>query len=221
VILMGISWGSVVGAHMAKARPDLFCAYVGTGQVVSWFRGEKLAYAQVLAKARAARDTAAIGALEKIGAPPYVAQRSLGVRSNWAAHFEVGAPTNAALMKMPFSAPGYDAKGAQNWLDGLESSQNHFFGETMDGPFTKEDLARLGARFDIPVFVLQGTEDDIAPASLAETWVHSLHAPRAEYLPIAGAGHYAFVTRPGLFLRVLKQRVRPLAARAPAAGSPP
>jgi pimeloyl-ACP methyl ester carboxylesterase len=32
IILLGFSWGSLLGVHMAKQRPDLFYAYVGTGQ---------------------------------------------------------------------------------------------------------------------------------------------------------------------------------------------
>ncbi|MGN6479510.1 alpha/beta fold hydrolase, partial [Luteibacter sp.] len=35
VILWGSSWGSILGVYMAKARPDLFYAYVGTSQVVN------------------------------------------------------------------------------------------------------------------------------------------------------------------------------------------
>jgi len=212
VILMGISWGSVVGVHMIKARPDLFYAYVGTGQVVDWKKNEAVAYAQVLAKARAAKNQTATDALEKIGPPPYHTQRSLGVRSNWAAHFEAGAPSNAELLKMPFSAPGYSELDARNWLAGLDSSQDHFFGEEMDGPFTREDITQLGRRFDVPIFVFQGTEDDIAPSILAKRWADSLKAPSLKYIPIAAAGHYAFMTRSDLFLELLKKDVLPLAA---------
>src|SRR5689334_21549103 len=34
--LFGHSWGSVVATEMAQRRPELFAAYVGTGQVASW-----------------------------------------------------------------------------------------------------------------------------------------------------------------------------------------
>src|SRR5258708_23131219 len=56
VTLMGVSWGSVLGIRMVKQRPDLFCAYVGTGQLVSWKEGEAIDYARGLAKARYAND---------------------------------------------------------------------------------------------------------------------------------------------------------------------
>jgi pimeloyl-ACP methyl ester carboxylesterase len=36
VILIGHSWGSFLGVHIVMRRPELFRAFVGTGQVVSW-----------------------------------------------------------------------------------------------------------------------------------------------------------------------------------------
>src|SRR5581483_1350730 len=36
LILFGHSWGSIVATAMAQQRPELFAAYVGTGQVTSW-----------------------------------------------------------------------------------------------------------------------------------------------------------------------------------------
>ena len=33
IVLVGHSWGSILGVFMAKARPELFYAFVGTGQV--------------------------------------------------------------------------------------------------------------------------------------------------------------------------------------------
>ncbi|HXQ47627.1 MAG TPA: alpha/beta hydrolase, partial [Caulobacteraceae bacterium] len=60
VILVGVSWGSIVGVRMALARPDLFTAYIGTGQFANMREGDALAYASTMAKAKARRDTAAI-----------------------------------------------------------------------------------------------------------------------------------------------------------------
>jgi pimeloyl-ACP methyl ester carboxylesterase len=36
IIVLGHSWGSIVGVRMVQLRPELFAAYVGTGQVSSW-----------------------------------------------------------------------------------------------------------------------------------------------------------------------------------------
>jgi pimeloyl-ACP methyl ester carboxylesterase len=53
IILLGHSWGSVLGVRMIRARPELFNVWVGTGQIVNMQRNEILAYAGVLAKAHA------------------------------------------------------------------------------------------------------------------------------------------------------------------------
>jgi pimeloyl-ACP methyl ester carboxylesterase len=57
IILVGGSWGSVLGVHMAKSRPDLFHAYVGSGQLVSDRENQDDSVRSVLALARAAGDT--------------------------------------------------------------------------------------------------------------------------------------------------------------------
>jgi len=51
IILVGHSWGSILGVFMAKARPDLFSAFVGTGQVADPQRNYEVAYHALLEKA--------------------------------------------------------------------------------------------------------------------------------------------------------------------------
>src|ERR1700704_4497029 len=53
IVLVGLSWGSILGVHMVKARPDLFYAYVGTGQIVNQHKYKAVAYTQLLAEAHA------------------------------------------------------------------------------------------------------------------------------------------------------------------------
>jgi pimeloyl-ACP methyl ester carboxylesterase len=78
VILMGGSWGSALAVHIAKARPDLFHAYVGTSQLVSYADDVKLSYARTLGLARAASDAETVDKLEKLGPPPWTNPRAFG-----------------------------------------------------------------------------------------------------------------------------------------------
>ena len=71
IILLGHSWGSVLGVLMAKAKPELFSAFVGTGQVGDPARGYYVAFDALLGKARALGDARAIRELQEIGPPPY------------------------------------------------------------------------------------------------------------------------------------------------------
>ena len=69
IILLGHSWGSILGIHMIVKRPDLFVAYVGTGQVVNLHRQFEEGYPKLLE--RAAINSQAQDELKKIGPPPW------------------------------------------------------------------------------------------------------------------------------------------------------
>ena len=71
IVLVGHSFGSILGVFMVKARPDLFYAYVGTGQVADETRNYAVAYTELLKKAETLQDPRAIRELKEVGPPPY------------------------------------------------------------------------------------------------------------------------------------------------------
>jgi pimeloyl-ACP methyl ester carboxylesterase len=99
-------------------------------------------------------------------------------------------------------------------VSGFDTSQNHFFGETMSGPLMDVDLSTLGTDFTVPIFVFQGANDNIEPAELAKVYVDSIRAPQKRFVPIADGGHVAMMVRSDEFLKLLDQWVRPLAEPA-------
>lgn len=221
IIVLGLSWGTILGVHMAKERSDLFYAYVGTGQMVSEREGEPIVYAQVMDKARARGDRKAVKELEEIGPPPYDSQEKLGVQRKWGRAYEPGAQSNLSLLStILFESPA-SFRDVRDYIRGVVDSQNHFFGETMAGPLTEVDLRTLGTDFAIPIFVFQGAEDDVAPVRLAEAYVSSLKAPEKQFVAIGGAGHTALNTKSDEFLRLLDRWVRPLAIQPEKATRPP
>ncbi len=210
IVLLGWSWGSMLGVKMIKAMPELFSAYVGTGQIVSMQDGEALAYRRVLAKARQRQDWDAIEALERIGPPPYDSFSELGVQRTYASRYE-GESILFQVLWGTFLTPRGSLVDVYDSLSGMRQSQDHFFGATMNGPFMRQDLRQLGERFDLPVFVIEGTEDDYTPADLSRDWVAGLSAPAKGFIAIEGAGHLALVTRSDEFAEVMRDRVRPIA----------
>jgi len=69
IIVLGHSWGSLVATHMVQMRPDLFAAYVGTGQVASWMAMVNIQYDLLLAKAHKDKNQATVKELEAIRRP--------------------------------------------------------------------------------------------------------------------------------------------------------
>jgi pimeloyl-ACP methyl ester carboxylesterase len=211
IIVLGLSWGTTVGVYMAKARPDLFYSYVGTGQIVNARESETITYRQVLEKARARGDREAIKELEQIGPPPYASQAAMGVQRNWGRAYEPGLQSNLSLISTILLDSDAGFRDLRDYIRGISDSQDHFIGVLADGPSTKIDLPALGTDFAIPMFVFEGAEDDVAPAGPARAYLESMVAPQKQFVAIANAGHTAMYTRSDEFLRLLDENVRPLA----------
>jgi len=82
---------------MVQRRPDLFAAYVGTGQVASWAAAVQIQFDLLLAKALAAKDEASIKMLEGIGRPnPNDAKQYFGFPKNL---FAVMPPSDQAWLE--------------------------------------------------------------------------------------------------------------------------
>ena len=71
IYLVGNSWGTTLGVLAVQRHPELFHAYVGTGQMVSQRETDILFYADTLAWADHAGNDALATRLRQIGPPPY------------------------------------------------------------------------------------------------------------------------------------------------------
>ncbi len=209
IILVGQSWGAVLAVLMVKARPELFSAFVGTGQIVDPPADERAAYQAVLATAQAAGDSQALASLKAIGPPPYGQGTSASqLYDRWLRACE-GSSADAFLsgrIGLALTAPGYTLQDVDEWIDGRTLSAQDLDKE-------EHELAprRLAGTFAVPVFVFQGAHDCSSPASLAMQYVNTLEAPMKAFVTIPNAGHYAVFTHSDEFLRLLLERVRPLA----------
>jgi pimeloyl-ACP methyl ester carboxylesterase len=207
IVLVGHSWGSILGVLMAKARPDLFAAFVGTGQVADWARNYAVAYDDLLQKASRLGDARAIHELKAIGPPPYADGRGYAVQRKWSNLFEGADFFIASMLGLALTAPGYTPRDINDWFDGqLVSGERLVPQQTALGP-----KALLGD-FALPVFVIQGAEDFTTPTSLARSFVQSIRAPRKAFVAVPEGGHFAVFMKPDAFLRELVARVLPLTA---------
>lgn len=209
VIVMGASWGSILGVHMIHARPDLFYAYVGPAQIVNAEKNAALVYARVLKMARDAGDDASVTAFEKIGPPPWHRFADLE------AYQKVEQVYQRKLAPRPPEyavSPAYaSAKERADWNKAVEMSGKHFFGEKLDGPLAATDLPALGMTLKVPVFVIQGEYDMTALPELARDYVERLKAPAKDFFLLPRAGHAPGPELWALTHKVLLEKARPLA----------
>jgi pimeloyl-ACP methyl ester carboxylesterase len=212
VILVGGSWGSFLGIHMVKKRPDLFFAYVGTGQLIGQPTVKKvneLRYAQVLAAARTANNADALNDLASISELPD--QKKFPILQKWARQLKVpprDSPDMYAKIPPPMM-PGFTLLDWYYFSEGARFSRKLLGGP--DGPIRKTDLRSLGLDFAVPIFFFEGTADTNTPIEPAEQYFKEITAPHKEFVRFEGANHFLPFNRPDEFLKELLARVRPLA----------
>ncbi len=210
IILVGHSWGSVLGIHMVKRRPELFAAFVGTGQLVNLQRNEEFNYARQLEWARAAGNDDALKALNEIGPPPYDSDpNKLRVLREWA---DVLVPGKGDDVKPrpPLPSTDFSAQDRDALMKGFMFSGMQLYKE-----FCAIDLPALGLDFEIPMFCIMGQYDQQTSMELAKVYFDAITAPQKKFMCIEGCHHFVQMNRPDDFLVPLLECLRPvLAARS-------
>ncbi|CAN5144850.1 alpha/beta hydrolase [soil metagenome] len=213
VILTGGSWGSILGVMMAKARPELFEAYLGVAHVVNKRENQAATYEQVLALARAAADEESTTALTEMGAPPWKNPRSPGIVRRITRKYE-GQSTVAAPAAWTRPAADYASPEALAEAEAADDySFVQFVGMNDDGMFSKVDLPAMGLEFSIPLYFLHGAQDLVTVPEIARRYFDSITAPDKAFVLVPEAGHDPNAATVDAMYRLLKTRLQPLLKR--------
>jgi pimeloyl-ACP methyl ester carboxylesterase len=202
VVLVGHSFGSVLGVLMAQKVPVRFAAYVGAAQVVRWAVQEELGYDWALAEARRVGKAAAVEALEGLGRPVQgsyaTGVRGLETERRWLARLGgvSGDPAFATRFVLSsFTCGDYPWMAKLRYVRAMRRSLKCLWA----GLGRRIDLMRDVKGLDVPVVLFAGRRDHITDLSLIEPWYASLEAPRKYLEVVDDAGHLAPFEAPGRF----------------------
>lgn len=200
LVLVGHSWGAIVGLHAIRKRPDLFCAFVGTGQPVSWPQSLGGMSGYVLRRARAEHNQAAIDEITAVDTLGPKELRRIGVVSKWLRTY--ASPEDKPYLDLQAGFVATPSKDLENYRGGGALSSQKLIADLL-----AFDALSLGLDLPIPFFVIQGRDDPRAPAAAAEDYVRKIRAPAKGFTAITGA-HFACFTNPDGFLSALDKSVR-------------
>jgi pimeloyl-ACP methyl ester carboxylesterase len=205
VILVGHSEGSAIALMMLSRRPDLFHAYVGTGQLVDMRANEAVTYQMAIERAQTRRQGRPLKALRRIGAPPYPKARTWLIKQRWCASTasEMGAWQNL-VPRLVFSAPRYSLRDAYYALTGVL-----FLPQPLYEEYMVFAARRFGTTFPVPFFLFQGDADVLTPTTLATEYAAGITAPTKDVVLLKGGGHMALLLQSEQFLQALLTYVRP------------
>ncbi|MFZ5662747.1 MAG: alpha/beta hydrolase [Pseudomonadota bacterium] len=218
VILVGHSWGTVVGMHAALRRPDLFHAYVGIGQVIDTRENERISFEYGLRQAKAHGNAEAVREMESIapypGEQPITRERIIVARK-WPQYY--GGLTafrdeSTYYYRGPRLSPDYEDR------DRCAINLGSLFTlERLLPEFLQVDFDHV-ASFPIPVVMFMGRHDYTTPSQPTADWLERVKAPYKRAVWFERSAHMIPWEEPGKTLVSLLEHVRPLAVSG--AGAP-
>ena len=206
IYLLGSSWGTTLGVLAVQQRPDLFRAYIGSGQMVDQQETDRLMYADSLAYADRVGDAAFGDRLRAIGAPPYTDMLAypvaLSSNPEWQ-DFEPGSDSDPrSAYPASLLAPEYTFTEQVRSAAALVDTFAALYPQLQDVDF-RVDVPAL----EVPVYLVEGVHEAPGRAVLAEEWIGTLAAPRKQLVTFASSGHTPHLDEPGRFAHYLAEVV--------------
>ena len=208
IYLVGSSWGTTLGVLAAAQRPDLFHAYVGTGQMVDQQETDKLMYAESDAYAERAGDTDIADQLATIGPPPYTDALAypVAIASNpdWDDYTPGPDRDNRAEYPTSLFVAEYTLTEQVRGMAAMVDTFALVYPQLQDVDF-RRDVPQL----DLPVYVVEGAHEAPGRAVLARQWFAALVAPSKQLVTFDSSGHNPHLDEPGRFAAFMADVVLP------------
>jgi pimeloyl-ACP methyl ester carboxylesterase len=210
IVLIGHSWGTIIGLKAALKRPDLFHAYVGIGQVISYVDNERISYEYGLAQAQKFGNDTAIKEARSIypypGNEPITRERIIIARK-WAQYYgglSAFRSESKYYFYAPFLSPEYGASDVEAIDEGNKATLGRILPEVL-----KVDFKNI-KKFPVPVIMLMGRHDFTTPSEPTEEWLGKVKAPYKKSIWFENSAHLIPFEEPGKMLLTLVKDVRPL-----------
>lgn len=208
VFVIGFSFGGAIGAFAAARRPDLVETLVAVGMDVDGVAAGNTAYDFALKTAVKRGKRRAIRQLEAIGPPPHLKLKQFSTRVRWASNFggvtthETYSTLARGLLASLASSPDYSVADIIRTLRRMGATQAALLSE-----LARMDLTRSVTRLEVPVVMVQGRLDQVAPGEATERFARSLHAPSKHLVWFEQSAHTPHLEQPDKF-RDLLMRIR-------------
>jgi pimeloyl-ACP methyl ester carboxylesterase len=212
LILMGHSWGTVVGMGAALGRPDLFHAYVGIGQVINVRDNERVSFEYGLAQARRHGNAAAVAELESIAPYPgdaAITRERIIIARKWPQFYGGMSAYRDGTAKYFFGAPLLSPEYDEADARAIDAGNRFTLGRILP-EFLEVDYKDV-REFPIPVVMLMGRHDYTTPSELTAQWLETVKAPYKRGIWFERSAHMIPWEEPGKLLVTLLDTVRPIA----------
>lgn len=208
VIIMGHSWGTLLGSVYAGNHPQKVSAYVGVGQFSDVWQSEEHASKEAIRLAKTANKPEdakniadqfkLVSFGEEINMKEFIKLRRLTGK-----YLPQG---NNTKLSVSMYSP-YMTRKDLKWFFLMVFNLDKFLGiqhQIYDMVYSKNGLSNYNyTSFEMPVIIIAGSCDWITPFNMAQRYFENISAPKKEFILIEKAGHIPF--EPGRFTEELQK----------------
>ena len=208
IYVLGESWGSVLGIWMAQQHPELYHAFIGTGQMVAFLETDLIDYNFALEQAQNRGDSKKVEQLKSQGPPPYYGEGVAMKEAAFLLETYKSMNANPAIADDGFNTlqdlagPEYGLYDKVNWFRGVLDTLGIVMPQLWE-----VDLRTQATRIEVPVYFLIGRHDVNAPTILTEEYYGLLSAPHKELIWFERSGHGPWFTESDRFVQVMVELV--------------
>ena len=204
VIIMGHSYGTLLGTRYVQGYPDKVSAYIGIGQFVSARRSDELSYQDAVSVATSRGEdlgTLQTAYAEYQNATSLVEYLKLREATNPYHPAEIDADTVTLALFSPYTGVDdvlWTMKAMD--LDSYFALNKKLFNLVYDyDVMTEQNL-----EYEVPMYFISGDRDFVCNYELAEQFSKDITAPESRYVGMPGLGHTPHYTNPDEFASVVK-----------------
>ncbi|MGA8046679.1 MAG: alpha/beta hydrolase [Dermatophilaceae bacterium] len=199
IYLLGQSWGTTLGVLAVQQRPELYRAFIGTGQMVSQRATDEIFYEDTLAWAVRTGDETLATQLRDAGPPPYDEMFP----------YETALSHEQAVY--PYDHTG-NSEGSGQMSENLLVEeytlidQLHVLGAFMDTfaalypQLQGIDFRESATEFEVPMFFVQGAHEAGGRAEVFDQWYPTIEAPITDRVVLDTSGHRPMWEQPDEFV---------------------
>ncbi len=203
IVILGHSWGSVLGTLFVKKYPQEVLYYIGAGQVIDIVENEKTGYEKVKELIIKAGNKKDLNSLNKIGIYPEKNYEKPMIKKIQKIRilqgkYKVGMNL-LPILKVLFKSPIFKFTDISSLFKGMSNNK-----KIWDFLFT-HNLYEESRDYKVPVFYILGDRDFQAPYTIANCYFDTINAPNKKMFIIKDAGHFMMLDQPKSFAEALAE----------------
>lgn len=210
ILLVGNSWGALLGVETVKKYPEIYYAFIGTGQVVDMDINYQISYDLMLENAIKTNDLELINDLNELS------RNKIYIKEN-------GKPSGTTLKYYSIIKKQEDKIEKIKKIEELEEKYEKptifknkiaynrvsklfkmgFLYDKLWIDIKDENLRETTKTMNLPIYLVSGPNDWHTPYPLVKEWFELLEAPKKELIWFENSGHSPELDSPKQFTEML------------------